>query len=107
MSIHGMSLFVSVDFHKVREGGKPTGDFVTFLNINAKNLAALKGQDTQLNGLLAYDDHSAATVPPQECQELKLRNFHEKKQGEWTSVDTSESESPMFLSDARAMDGQM
>lgn len=71
LRLNSIMVEVSVDAHRVVEGGRKTRRFANFLNLNVKGVQQLS-HSFKVSGLLGTDDHGDAMALPQECEKEVL-----------------------------------
>lgn len=75
LKLNKLKVLVSVDSHRIHEGGKKTSRFANFLNVNFEGVSKLPG--VSVGGLLGTDSHEDAIQLPDECQTTKLTSVEE------------------------------
>jgi len=75
LKLSNLLVTVSVDSHRIHEGGKRTARFANFLNVNFGNMSGMSG--LFMGGLLGKDSHEAAVELPEGCE-----SNHQLKSGD-------------------------
>jgi len=71
LQFNKLKVLVSVDSHRIHEGGVKTKRYANFLNVNFQGVSGLSGMS--LGGLLGRDSHEDATQLPEGCDSETLK----------------------------------
>merc|ERR1719335_1474821 len=70
LKLHLLGVVVTVDSHRIQEGGMKTKRFANFLNVNFEGISKLNG--VSIGGLLGRASHEAASELPEGCENTLL-----------------------------------